>query len=248
MRTIRDLRAYGDALTEAASTTEGGRIAARSLSESPAGAPWFRRVAVVLGSMAIFAGANVGLALAANSSAPGDALYGIDRAYEKIETAIGLHPNLAAERFQEAAKLSERGDLATAFQTASEAMEELGPTSHAAQVLTQVAQDIKGIESDELPPAAQQRLNDQAKELFGIGKQVSEAAKGDLNTELFDERSDQVLAAIRQAMADRNQNTPPGLDENGPPGLGGNGPPGLDGNTPPGHGGDTPPGKSEPTP
>jgi hypothetical protein len=244
MKPIRDLRAYGGALIDAASPTEGGRLAARVLTE-PIRAPWARRVVVVLSSVAVFAGANVGLAFAANPSVPGDPLYGVDRAYERVATAFGIHQNLAAERFQEAAELSQRGELAAAFETASQAMEHLGTQSHAAEVLTQLAEDVKGIDSEDLPPAVQRTLNDEAKELFGIGQQVSEAAKGELDTSRFDKRSDQVLAVIREAMAKRGQTLPPGLDNDTPPGQSGDTPgqsgdaPGQSGDTP-GQSGDTP--------
>lgn len=243
MKPIRDLRAYGEAFVEAADPTEGGRLAARVLVE-PTRAPWFRRVAVVLGSVAIFAGANVGLAFAANPSVPGDPLYGVDLAYERVAQAIGLHPNVAAERFQEAAVLSNRGQFAEAFQTASEAMQHIGAqNSHALEVLSEVAQDAQGMNSEDLPPGLQKQLNDQAQELFGIGQQVSEAAAGTLDLTTFEKRSQQVLDAVRTAMADKG-NVPPGLDENNPPGKSGDAP-GQSGDTP-GQSGDTPPGQTNP--
>ena len=146
---------------------------------------------------------------------------------------LGIHQNLAAERFREAAELSDRGHLGAAFETASEAMDQLNPTSHAADVLTEAAADVKGVESDDLPADLQDRLNDQAKELFGIGEDVSLAATSDLE---FDKRADQVLEAIRSAMEARG--LPPGLSDEGPPGLNGDLPPGQGGTTPPGKSGD----------
>jgi hypothetical protein len=239
MKPIRDLRSYADHLVARADPNEGGRIAARAASRAPAHAPWLRRVAVVLGSLAIFAGANAGLALAANSSAPGDPLYGIDRAYEKIETAIGLHPNLAAERFQEAATLSRRGDLDGAFEVASEAIQELSPQSHALDVLSEVAEGIQA--SSDLPAEVRDQLASQARELFGIGEEVSDAATGDLDG--FESRSERVLAAIKEAMQKRDQELPPGLSGDAP-GNSGHAPgqtdaPGNSGDAP-GHGGDAP--------
>jgi len=245
MKSIRDLRSYADHLVARVDPTEGGRIAARVASGSPSRTPWLRRVAVVLGSLAIFAGANAGLAFAANSSAPGDPLYGIDRAYEKIETAIGLHPNLAAERFQEAADLSRRGDLDGAFEVASEALQQLGPQSNALGVLSQVAEAIRA--SEHLPADVRDQLTGQASELFGIGEEVSDAATGDLAD--FESRSEQVLATIKEAMLERGQELPPGLRGDAP-GNSGNAPgqtdtPGNSGNAPgqtdtPGNSGDAP--------
>jgi hypothetical protein len=218
MKPIRDLRAYGDALTRAASTTEGGRIAARAL-DVPVRAPWVRRAVVVLTTLVAFGGANVGLAFAANPSVPGDPLYGIDRAYERIASALGIHLNVAAERFQEAAVLTDRGELSAAFQVASEAMESLGSASSpATEALDQAAKDAESIESGGVPADVQERLNRQAKELFGIGEEVSVAATGSLQSlDLqFVSRSQQVLDAVRSAQAEmreaKGQTTPPGLD------------------------------------
>ena len=240
MKPIRDLRSYGDSLVDAADPSKGGRAAARALAQRQP-SPLIRRVVVVLSSAAVFVGANVGLAFAANPSVPGDPLYGLDRAYERVAGWLGIHQNLAAERFREAAELSDRGHLGAAFETASEAMDQLSPTSHAAEVLTEVAQDVQGVESDDLPADVTDRLNDQAKQLFGIGEYVSLVPVSDLE---LNSKADQVLAAIREAMQARLQNPPPGLSDEGPPGLNGDLPPGLGGTTPPGNSGTIPPGKS----
>jgi len=225
MKSTRDLRAYAEHLVASTDPSKGGYIARRAAAQPLPRTGWARRVAVVLGSAGIFVGANVGLALAANASVPGDPLYGIDRAYEKIEAAIGLHPNLVAERFREAAALTQRGETTLAFETASEAMRQLGPGSHALDVLAQVAEGMKA--SEVLPADVQDRLNDQARELFGIGEAVSEAATSELTD--FENRSEEVLAAIRSAMQDRGQALPPGLERNEPPGQSGRTPPGQDG-------------------
>jgi len=217
MKSIRDLRSYADHLVARADPNEGGRIAARATSASPAHAPWLRRVTVVLGSVVIFAGANVGLAFAANSAVPGDSLYGIDRAYEKIEAAIGLHPNLAAERFREAAVLSQRGDLDGAFEVASEGIQQLSPQSHALDVLSQIAEGVRA--SEDLPADVRDQLNGQASELFGIGEAVSDAATSDLTD--FESRSEQVLDTIKRAMLERGQELPPGLSGDTPGKSGG---------------------------
>lgn len=240
MKPIRDLRAYAEQLIASADPFKGGRIAARALSRPPLRALWLRRVVVILSSIGLFVGANVGLAFAANSSVPGDPLYGIDRAYEKIETAIGLQPNLAAERFQEAAVLSERGELALAFDTATEGLQALGTNSPAFDALTQVAHGIE--ETSDFPTDVQDDLNGQAQELFGIGQAVSEAATSELGD--FENRSYKVLTAIRDAMIARGQELPPGLQD-GTPGNSGQTPPGQDGSPgksgeAPGNGGETP--------
>ena len=228
MKPIRDLRAYGDDLVRRSSPTEGGRVAMRAMAQPPH-TPWMRRAVVALTSLAVFSGANVGLALAANPSVPGDPLYGIDRAYERVETALGITASHAAERFDEAAELSNRGRFSDAFSAASEGARGLGQENpglaHATEVLQQLSADTEDIEPDELPPGLQKQLNDQAKELFGIGKQVSAVANGsddlDLLTTQLGKHSDRVLAAVReaqQAMWKAKGKVPPGRSGEGPPG------------------------------
>jgi hypothetical protein len=70
---------------------------------------WMRqRVATVAAAVAVLVGSGAGVAVAANSAAPGDALYALDRALE----AVGVGDGGAAERLDEVRSLVEAGELA----------------------------------------------------------------------------------------------------------------------------------------
>lgn len=58
------------------------------------------RMALASGTAAVIA--NVGLAAAAQPAVPGDILYGVDRAYEKVTDLVGLSDGHDAERIAEA--------------------------------------------------------------------------------------------------------------------------------------------------
>ena len=125
------IRAEGDRPpTDAAVALVAGQAASIVLTAPRTGVPtrspgrkagWKLRpqVAVVVGAIVIL-GAFSGVAVAADGAVPGDALYGIDRALEKI----GIGAGHAEERLEEARKLLSEGE-------ASEAVR------HATQVLTE---------------------------------------------------------------------------------------------------------------
>jgi len=74
------------------------------------------RVATVAAAITLVLGSGAGVAIAADGAAPGDALYGLDRALERI----GLGGGGAAERLQEAADLATAGQLARSLEHAAE--------------------------------------------------------------------------------------------------------------------------------
>jgi len=74
------------------------------------------RVATVAAAITLMLGSGAGVAIAADGAAPGDALYGLDRALERI----GLGGGGAAERLQEAADLATAGQLARGLEHAAE--------------------------------------------------------------------------------------------------------------------------------
>jgi len=78
-----------------------------------------RGLATGVASLLVFSGMTA-IAIASNGAAPGDALYGIDRALE----AVGIGDGAAAERIAEARVLFDRGELAAAIDHASEAVSE----------------------------------------------------------------------------------------------------------------------------
>lgn len=75
-------------------------------------------IALTAALAVLLIGGGAGVTLAADSSIPGERLYGIDLLIEDISDAIGLTTDHAVERFQEADTLAERGEVAAALETA----------------------------------------------------------------------------------------------------------------------------------
>jgi hypothetical protein len=80
-----------------------------------------RGLATGVASLLVFSGMTA-IAIASNGAAPGDALYGIDRALE----AVGIGDGAAAERIAEARVLFDRGAVTEAIDHASEAVTDTG--------------------------------------------------------------------------------------------------------------------------
>lgn len=121
-----DLKAYAASLTDSVSVEETDAVVARVLRAPRGGRlPLKQRVTAVGVVVATFLSANVGLAAAAQNAAPGDALYGVDRAYERIAEFVGISNSRTEERLQEANDLAERGDATAALAAASAALEAL---------------------------------------------------------------------------------------------------------------------------
>lgn len=121
-----DLKAYAASLTDSVSVEETDTVVA-SVLRAPRGGrlPLKQRVTAVGVVIATFLSANVGLAAAAQNAAPGDALYGVDRAYERIAAFVGISNSRTEERLQEANDLAERGDASAALAAASAALDAL---------------------------------------------------------------------------------------------------------------------------
>lgn len=121
-----DLKAYAASLTDSVSVEETESAVAGVLRAPRGGRlPLKQRVTAVGVVIATFLSANVGLAAAAQNAAPGDALYGVDRAYERIAAFVGISNPRAEERLQEANVLAERGDASAALAAASAALDAL---------------------------------------------------------------------------------------------------------------------------
>lgn len=129
---IQDLRHYGRSLTDSVDPARTRAVVSRAMGPRAVGrsplprSVWPRRVAVLAAAAALFLLANVGLALAANRSVPGDPLYPVDRFYERVAQAVGLPVSPALERLEEAAVLVQRGEVPLALETAAEAMKQAG--------------------------------------------------------------------------------------------------------------------------
>lgn len=190
-----------------------------------------RRIATVGTSLALALGSTAGVAVAANQAVPGDQLYGIDQAMERV----GLGAGGSAERLGEALELVQRGDLAEGLQHAAENVTGVSADSNAAQALSDAAERIaaeRGVASDEVRAqvaALLQYLADNAGEVDG-----------------------QVVSQLARDIGNR-PDTPPGQTEGAvPPGQDPDRDKGGPPDTPPGQdqdrGGPSDPGSSSATP
>ncbi|MEX2424534.1 MAG: hypothetical protein WD990_11205, partial [Acidimicrobiia bacterium] len=114
-----DLRRYADDLASEVSPSTAQR-AVRAGMSSPTRRP--RKALVALLATGLLGVSNVALAATADSSAPGDALYGVDRAYEQVVDLTGLGGPRVSERLQETGVLVERGDLGAALELVQETL------------------------------------------------------------------------------------------------------------------------------
>lgn len=99
--------------------TELERSAERSGATAPTRVA--RRLTPVLAAGMVFGLSNVALAAVANPAAPGDALYGVDRAYERVAVILGSG-SYASERLDEAVAVLERGQPSVALDLVEEAL------------------------------------------------------------------------------------------------------------------------------
>lgn len=130
-----------------------------------------RVVLVVLASTLLLLFSNVALAAAADPAVPGDALYGLDRTYERIADAAGLGGMHAGERLDEAAVLFERGRAAEALDLVNEAFDELLATDDPSAAFA----DVYGAHSGDFRPL----LDDLKTAIAGgaSGHEISEIAR-----------------------------------------------------------------------
>ncbi len=94
-------------------------------------------LAKVLAASVALAAVGGGVGFVADPAVPGDALYGLDRAFE----AVGIGRGGAAERIEEARALAARGEIPEAVATAGEAAEE-ADRAEAAAALRRAAETI----------------------------------------------------------------------------------------------------------
>ncbi len=83
-----------------------------------------RTALVALVTAGLMAVSNVALAAVANPAAPGDALYGVDRAYEHLQNLAGFNSH-AAERLAEAAVMAGQGHSTEVLTLVDEALSEV---------------------------------------------------------------------------------------------------------------------------
>lgn len=116
---IDDLRRYADDLASEVSLFTAQR-AVRSAVSPDTRRP--RKAVVVLVTTALFGFSNVALAATSDPAIPGDPLYGIDRAYERVADLAGLGGPRVTERLAETGALVEQGRLAEALELVQETL------------------------------------------------------------------------------------------------------------------------------
>lgn len=210
---IHDLRRYAADLEASVPEHRARQAVARALAREGRARP--RRLVVALATAALLAVGNVALAAAADPAVPGDPLYPLDRAYERLASIFGLEGDTADERLDESQALLERGNALAALETLVEALDDLGANGdldEARQTLQELAV-ANGV--------TDQDFTDAVNQLVSQARLVADAAKsgdpGDAKdaAQLIKEKAQVVAEAAR------NGNGPPGS----PPENPGNGPP-----------------------
>jgi len=210
---------------------------------------WFewRPLNVALPALVLILFGNIGLAAAADSAVPGDLLYPVDRAYERIGEVFGIDTDTSSERLAEASVLLAEGRFDTAVQAIAASLAD--PSSQIGDRLLKTA--------DELSYADTRALDreDLHRSIAELGSTVEALTVGGDNPVAWIEAIDASSQAVIDVAAglpfepagQGDISVPPGQDEEfTPPGQeGGSPPPGQDEEfTPPGQDEEfTPPGQ-----
>ena len=121
---LDELRAYAESLADSVPSMTTTRAVNAALHGKESAVSVLRRRLATSGFVVVtFLSGNVGLAWAADSAVPDDALYGLDRAYETIASTMGIGGDHTGERLEEATELIERGAIAKGLSTAREGVE-----------------------------------------------------------------------------------------------------------------------------
>ncbi|MCH7844264.1 MAG: hypothetical protein IH850_00330 [Acidobacteria bacterium] len=134
------------------------------------------RLATVAAATTLVLGSGAGVAIAADGAAPGDALYGLDKALERVAIGDGG----AAERLQEAADLVRAGQLARGLE-------------HAAEVVAASHDGESGgvsVAASGALRAAAERISASVSANDGTGNQQVQTAAADVLTYLADNVGD----------------------------------------------------------
>lgn len=193
---IDDLRRYADDLASEASPFVAQR-AVRSAMAPNTRRP--RKAVVVLVTTALFGVSNIALAATADPAIPGDALYGVDRAYERVADLAGLGGPRVTERLAETGALVERGHLADALELVQETLGKVLESDDPQAELDELTEAMANV-----PEAVSEIV------LEGLVAVAHGTAKGDLTGE-------DVAATARQLgqqLAEELSNRP---DDAGPP-------------------------------
>lgn len=223
---ISELRRYAADL-EAEVPADRARSAARRALLSPTPRrrrP--RRAVAAIAATALLGVSNVALASAADPAVPGDALYGVDRAYESIGSAVGLGDTHATERATEVLALQERGQSSEALQHVIASLTEL---LEAEDPVEAVEEFTSALDNSAVDLTA---LMDVVRDVDSTGLDVAQVAR-------------QIAASIE--LPEHARGNPGGANDAGPPGDD-VGPPGDDVGPPPDRGRPDNPGNSDTNP
>lgn len=232
-------RLAGDA---AAAARESRPEAGQEAPERRTSSRWLltlrHRLAVIAAAIFVLAGMT-GVAAAADEAAPGDPLYGLDRALE----AVGIGAGGATERISEAQLLAGDGQVAEAINHVAEAIassnedaqsDDFSPESaNAADALRQAAANVRddgdGPESQQIRDAVAAMLEEMADmalnpdfDAVEFGQRVSEMAR-----QIGGQAGQQNRPETPGQAGDAGGDTGPPAGSGGPPdGTTGGGPPG----------------------
>lgn len=190
--------------------TRPEQTAGSATSGTRTGAGWRprslkRRLATLATAMLVFAGMS-GIALAADESAPGDTLYGLDRALERI----GVNDGGTAERIAETQRLTESGRIPDAMLHLADSVEEAqdDELGGSAEALRRAADSVQNDNSD---PDSQAVRDAVAAMLAEIGSMEGPELDGDT--------FGQSVAEMARAIHDGTEDAPDDMESEGTEGA-----------------------------
>jgi hypothetical protein len=178
-----DLRRYADDLASEVSPLAAQR-AVRSAMSPHVNRP--RKLVVALVATGLLGVSNVALAAVADPAVPGDALYKVDRAYERLVDFAGFGGPRVSERVYETSVLVERGNLGMALDLVHETLTKILESDDPAGYLNELEAELGS------QPDAVAALVMIAKDTATSGADVSEAARqlGEHLRDLLSQRPD----------------------------------------------------------
>lgn len=197
---IDDLRSYADDLASEASPFVAQR-AVRSALTPNTRRP--RKAVVVLVTTALFGVSNVALAATADPAIPGDALYGVDRAYERVADLTGLGGTRVTERLAETGALVEQDRLAEALALVQETLGKVLESDDPQAELEELTEALENV-----PDAVSDLV------LNGLVAKARGISNGDYTGQQIADVARQLGQELGRQLAEENSNRP---DNAGPP-------------------------------
>ncbi|HJR93316.1 MAG TPA: hypothetical protein VJ938_12805 [Acidimicrobiia bacterium] len=210
-----ELRRFADDLIRAVPQGRSEAEVARAIRTVTA--PRRRRLpALVAASVSGLFVLNLAGAAVADSSAPGDVLYPVDRSYEWVSDVLGLGGDRSGERLEEATVLTDRSEYDAALELMIESLpnSEVVAAARAIRTADLTGTDLRSVVMD----------------LLAVARQISESTNAADAGELAEAEEE-----VREIVTDLPGDTAPGNTGN-TPGQSGDTP----GDTAPGNSGTTP--------